>query len=60
MLEAQIKNIKNSQLLDSCIFMDIPGLNEKGTTYLDDIFNLLAINDILFLKYLKTYKVKIA
>ena len=48
MLEAPIKNIKNSQLLDSCIFMDIPGLNEKGTTYLDDIFNLLTINDILF------------
>ena len=48
MLETPIKNIKNTQLLESCIFMDIPGLNEKGTTYLDDIFTLLTINDILF------------
>ena len=48
MLEAPIKNINNSQLLEKCIFMDIPGLNEKETTYLDDIFDLLTINDILF------------
>ena len=28
--------------------MDIPGLNEYKTTYIDDIFSLITIEDILF------------
>lgn len=48
MLEVPIKNINNRPLLDSCYFMDIPGLNENSTTYIDDIFSLITMNDILF------------
>ena len=38
MLEAPIKNINNAPLLENCYFMDIPGLNENNTTYIQDIF----------------------
>ena len=48
MLEISIKNIKNEALLDNCYFMDIPGLNENNTTYIEDIFSTITINDILF------------
>ena len=48
MLETPIKNIKNIDLLEKCYFMDIPGLNEHGASYIDIIFSLLNINDILF------------
>ena len=47
-LEIPIKNINNSQLLENCYFMDIPGLNENDTTYINDIFSLIKENDILF------------
>ena len=48
MLEAPIKNFNNKEVLDSCIFMDIPGLNEKKSTYLEDIFSIITLNNILF------------
>ena len=48
MLETPIKNIKNDELLSNCYFMDIPGLNEYGATYIETIFSLININDILF------------
>ena len=48
MLETPIKNIKNIELLDNCYFMDIPGLNEHGASYIDIIFSLFNLNDILF------------
>ena len=38
-LETPIKNIKNVELLNSCYFMDIPGLNENKATYIEDIFS---------------------
>jgi len=48
MLETPIKNIKNIPLLENCYFMDIPGLNENETTYIQDIFSLITYDDILF------------
>ena len=48
MLETPIKNIKNLPLLENCYFMDIPGLNENETTYIQDIFSLITYDDILF------------
>ena len=48
MLETPIKNIKNIDLLENCYFMDIPGLNEHGASYIDIIFSLFNLNDILF------------
>ena len=47
MLEFPIKNIDNIPLLENCYFMDIPGLNEKDTNYINDIFSLITINEIL-------------
>jgi spore coat polysaccharide biosynthesis predicted glycosyltransferase SpsG len=47
MLEFPIKNIENIPLLENCYFMDIPGLNEKDTNYINDIFSLITINEIL-------------
>ena len=48
MLETPIKNINNIPLLENCYFMDIPGLNENDTTYIQDIFSLITYDDILF------------
>jgi len=48
MLETPIKNINNIPLLENCYFMDIPGLNENETTYIQDIFSLITYDDILF------------
>ena len=48
MLETPIKYINNAQLLDKCIFMDIPGLNENNANYIDNIFPLINLNSILF------------
>ena len=48
MLELPIKNIKNEELLENAYFMDIPGLNENNSTYIEDIFSVITINDILF------------
>jgi GTPase Era involved in 16S rRNA processing len=48
MLETPIKNINNIPLLENCYFMDIPGLNENGSTYIQDIFSLITYDDILF------------
>lgn len=48
MFETPIKYINNSQILDNCIFMDIPGLNEVNTNYIDDIFSIITLKNILF------------
>ena len=48
MLETPIKNIENIPLLENNYFMDIPGLNEDNTTYIEDIFSLINLKDILF------------
>ena len=48
MLETPIKNINNPELLKNCIFMDIPGLNEINTNYIEDIFSIIHLNNILF------------
>lgn len=48
MLETPIKSINNVPLLENCYFMDIPGLNENETTYIQDIFSLITYDDILF------------
>ena len=47
-LETQIKNIENIYLLENCWFMDIPGLNERETNYIEDIFSLITFDKILF------------
>ena len=48
MLETPINNIKNEALLENCYFMDIPGLNEHGASYIDNIFSVILDKDILF------------
>ena len=48
MLETPIKNIINVPLLEKCIFMDIPGLNENDTNYIENIFSFINMNYILF------------
>ena len=48
MLEIPIKNIKNDSLLEECLFMDIPGLNEKTGKYINIIFSLISLIDIKF------------
>jgi len=47
-LETPIKNKLVCELLGKYTFMDIPGLNEDGTNYFDEIFSLLTLNDIFF------------
>ena len=47
-LEIPIKNIDNPSLLEECYFMDIPGLNENESSYIDIIFSLLTLDDIKF------------
>ena len=47
-LETPIKNIENNSLLDECIFMDIPGLNENESSYLNIIFPLFTLDEIKF------------
>ena len=46
-LEIPIKNIENIPLLDQCYFMDIPGLNENMSNFIENIFSLINIDDIL-------------
>ena len=48
MLEIQIKNIENVPLLENCYFMDIPGLNENETNYINDIVSLITLDQIIF------------
>ena len=48
MLETQIKNINNAPLLEKCIFIDIPGLNEIDMNYIEIIFSLIKKDNILF------------
>ena len=48
MLEIPIKNIDNPFLLENCYFMDIPGLNENESSYIDLIFSILTLDDIKF------------
>lgn len=47
MLKIPIKNIENIPLLDQCYFMDIPGINENMSNYIENIFSLIKIDDIL-------------
>jgi len=48
MFETPIKNIDNKELLKHCIFMDIPGLNEYESNYIDEIFSIINLKYILF------------
>ena len=48
MLEIPIKGIENDSLLEQCYFMDIPGLNEESSSYIDIIFSYLKLDDIIF------------
>ncbi len=43
-----IKNIDNTNLLNNCIFMDIPGLNEVNKDYITEIFSIITLKNILF------------
>ena len=47
-LETPIKYIENVPLLEQCYFMDIPGLNENLSSYIEIIFSLITMKDILF------------
>ena len=47
-LEIPIKNIDNSLLLESTYFMDVPGLDEEGSEYIQNIFSIINLDDILF------------
>ena len=48
MLEIQIKKVENIQLLEQCYFMDIPGLNENMTSYIEIVFSLITIDGVMF------------
>lgn len=48
MLEIPIKNIENVALLQENYFMDIPGLNEDKSSYIEIIFSILTLDDIKF------------
>ena len=48
MLETPINNVDNIPLLELCYFMDVPGLNENKTSYIENIFSLISTDDILF------------
>ena len=48
MLEIPIKNIDNVALLQENYFMDIPGLNEDKSSYIEIIFSILTLDDINF------------
>jgi GTPase Era involved in 16S rRNA processing len=47
-LETPIKNLDNFPLFQNCYFMDIPGLNENDTEYIDIIFSLIKQEYCLF------------
>ena len=47
-LEAPIKNIDNKFILNNSYFMDIPGLNEYEQKYIENIFSLISLDNILF------------
>ena len=48
LLEIPILNIDNPQLLEQCYFMDIPGLNEDMASYIEIIFSLITLDNIIF------------
>lgn len=48
LLEIPILNIDNPQLLEQCYFMDIPGLNEDMASYIEIIFSLITLENIIF------------
>ena len=48
LLETPIKNITNTILLENVYFMDIPGLNEDNSLYIDEIFSVITKENILF------------
>jgi len=47
-LETPIKDFDNFPLFQNCYFMDIPGLNENNTGYIDIIFSLIKPEYCLF------------
>ena len=47
-LEIPVKNIDNYLLLENTYFMDIPGLDEEGSAYIDILFSVINFDDILF------------
>jgi len=48
LLETPILNIDNPQLLEQCYFMDIPGLNEDMASYIEIIFSIITLDNIIF------------
>ena len=48
LLETPIKNISNKTLLENVYFMDIPGLNENNSNYIEEIFSVIKMEHILF------------
>lgn len=48
LLETPIKNIDNKKLLENVYFMDIPGLNESNSNYIEEIFSVITNEHILF------------
>ena len=48
MLKTPLKSIDNKNILDNYYFLDIPGLNEYKSSYIDIIFSIITMKDILF------------
>ena len=47
-LDILIKIFSNTELLNKYIYMDIPGLNETKTIYIEDIFYIINLDNFLF------------
>ena len=47
-LKIPLKYINNKMLIENNYFLDIPGLNEYKNTYIDIIFSIITLDDILF------------
>ena len=47
-METPILNIDNPQLVEQCYFMDIPGLNEDMASYIEIIFSIITLDNIIF------------
>ena len=46
-LDILIKIFSNTELLNKYIYMDIPGLNETKTIYIEDIFYIINLDNFL-------------
>lgn len=47
-LETPIRIAEYNKLFEQCYFMDIPGLNESNNSYIEIVFPLFHIDEILF------------